>query len=125
MHHLALLSLLLLPALAQAYGPRWPSTAPVFTGGQEGYHCYRIPALVRLPNGTLLAFAEGRRFTCADHDWNDIVLKRSTDGGNTWSPLQVRYRSGKKGEIGDAQEELRSRYLSLIPTYRSHKSLLH
>ena len=32
----------------------------VFVGGQEGYEVYRIPSLVSLPGGDLLAFAEGR-----------------------------------------------------------------
>jgi sialidase-1 len=58
-------------------------------GGTEGYDCYRIPAIVRLPDGTLLIFAEGRKFNCDDHDWNDIVMKRSRDGGQTWSNLTV------------------------------------
>ena len=39
--------------------------------------------------GKLLAFAEGRKFSCADHGWNDLVLKTSADGGATWSPLAV------------------------------------
>lgn len=62
-----------------------------FTGGEEGYNCYRIPAITRLPDGSLLVFAEGRKFTCADHDWNDIVMKRSRDNGRTWSKLSVVY----------------------------------
>ena len=33
----------------------------IFTSGFEGYPCYRIPALLRLPNSLVLAFAEGRR----------------------------------------------------------------
>ncbi|NGO48294.1 sialidase family protein [Streptomyces ureilyticus] len=53
------------------------------------YACYRIPAVVKTTNGTLLAFAEGRVNDCSDAGDIDIVLKRSTDGGRTWSPLQV------------------------------------
>jgi sialidase-1 len=62
----------------------------VFKSGVGGYACYRIPALVA-DAGTLYAFAEGRRFSCADHGWNDIVLSRSTDGGATWSAPAVVY----------------------------------
>ncbi|MFE5917593.1 exo-alpha-sialidase [Streptomyces sp. NPDC056468] len=40
-------------------------------------------------DGTLLAFAEGRVLNCGDAADIDIVLKRSTDGGRTWGPLQV------------------------------------
>ena len=33
---------------------------PLFVAGRDGYHTYRIPALLSTPNGTLLAFCEGR-----------------------------------------------------------------
>lgn len=68
-----------------------PNVTDVFVAKEEGYACYRIPALLQLANGTLLAFAEGRRFSCADHGWNDIVAKSSLDGGATWSALRVVY----------------------------------
>ena len=61
----------------------------IFTSGQEGYACYRIPAFLRLPKGELAVYAEGRKFSCADHGWNDIVFKTSTNGGATWGPLQL------------------------------------
>ena len=61
----------------------------VFANGQEGYRCYRIPAIVAAPDGTLLAFAEGRKDNCGDFGNVDIVLKTSTDNGRTWSPLRV------------------------------------
>ncbi|MEU4145628.1 exo-alpha-sialidase [Streptomyces parvulus] len=54
-----------------------------------GYACFRIPAIVRTTQGTLLAFAEGRVLNCGDAADIDLVLKRSTDGGRTWGPLQV------------------------------------
>ncbi|MFF0692508.1 exo-alpha-sialidase [Streptomyces tendae] len=54
-----------------------------------GYACFRIPAIVRSTDGTLLAFAEGRVLDCGDAGDIDVVLKRSTDGGRTWGPLQV------------------------------------
>lgn len=60
----------------------------VFDGGADGYPAYRIPALLATRRGTLLAFAEGRA-TLDDHARNDIVLKRSSDGGRTWSELIV------------------------------------
>ncbi|OKI00793.1 laminin G [Streptomyces sp. CB02923] len=62
----------------------------LFKGSQEhGYACFRIPAIVRSTSGTLLAFAEGRVRNCGDAGDIDLVLKRSTDGGRTWGPLQV------------------------------------
>ncbi|MBQ0852315.1 exo-alpha-sialidase [Streptomyces sp. BH-SS-21] len=62
----------------------------LFKASQDpGYACFRIPAVVRTTKGTLLAFAEGRVNDCSDAGDIDIVLKRSTDGGRTWGPLQV------------------------------------
>ncbi|KUM78252.1 sialidase family protein [Streptomyces curacoi] len=62
----------------------------LFRAGQDpGYACFRIPAIVKTTDGTLLAFAEGRVLNCGDAADIDIVLKRSTDGGRTWGPLQV------------------------------------
>ncbi|MGX1542709.1 exo-alpha-sialidase [Streptomyces adustus] len=62
----------------------------LFKASQDpGYACFRIPAIVTTTDGTLLAFAEGRVLNCGDAADIDIVLKRSTDGGRTWGPLQV------------------------------------
>ncbi|MET7886737.1 sialidase family protein [Streptomyces avermitilis] len=62
----------------------------LFKASQDpGYACFRIPAVVQTTDGTLLAFAEGRVVNCGDAADIDIVLKRSTDGGRTWGPLQV------------------------------------
>ncbi|MFE9025248.1 exo-alpha-sialidase [Streptomyces iakyrus] len=62
----------------------------LFKASQDpGYACFRIPAIVRTTRGTLLAFAEGRVLNCGDAADIDIVVKRSTDGGRTWGPLQV------------------------------------
>lgn len=64
-------------------------TSVPFTAGDDGYHTYRIPAVVRTHAGTLLAFAEGRVDSADDSGNIDTVLKRSTDGGCTWSDLSV------------------------------------
>jgi sialidase-1 len=61
-------------------------------GGSESlngitYHSFRIPSLVRTTSNTLLAFVEGR--ASSNKDWGNInlVYKRSTDNGATWSAL--------------------------------------
>ena len=61
----------------------------VFTSGAEGYHTFRIPSVARTGDGTLHAFAEGRLTNRSDPGGThiDLVYKRSTDGGKTWSPL--------------------------------------
>ena len=61
----------------------------VFRSGEEGYHTFRIPALLATKKGTLLAFCEGRKNSRSDTGDIDLVLKRSGDHGRTWSRLQV------------------------------------
>jgi sialidase-1 len=61
----------------------------VFVAGEGGYHTYRIPSAIVTPNGTLLAFAEGRRAGAGDAGDIDLVLRRSHDGGKSWTALQV------------------------------------
>lgn len=64
-------------------------TYPVFTSGKEGHKSYRIPAIIALPTGELLAFAEGRVNNSGDFGDINIVLKKSKDGGKSWSELQM------------------------------------
>jgi sialidase-1 len=68
----------------------------VFTPTSDGleYKNYRIPALVVTKQGTLLAFAEGRR-VASDHNKGPIVAKRSTDGGKSWQSLQIVAEHGR------------------------------
>jgi sialidase-1 len=65
------------------------SVIPVFVSGEEGHKSYRIPAIVSLSNGTLLAFCEGRVHSAGDFGDINIVLKTSSDGGNSWSALKT------------------------------------
>lgn len=69
-------------------------TSVPFRAGRESYVSFRIPAVVTTPTGTLLAFCEGRVGSGHDFGNIDIVLKRSTDGGRTWGPLQVAAKNG-------------------------------
>lgn len=62
---------------------------PVFVSGTEGHQTYRIPAIIRLQTGQLLAFCEGRVNGGGDFGNIDIVLKKSNDNGKTWSPLKI------------------------------------
>eukprot|EP01050_Picozoa_sp_SAG11_P037484 SAG11_NODE_14799_length_599_cov_0.994000_2_plen_95_part_01 len=61
---------------------------PVMTAGATAVGCrspgpckyaaFRIPGLINTRNGTLLAFAEGRKFGCSDFDGqHDLVATRS------------------------------------------------
>lgn len=59
----------------------------VFQRKHDGYNVFRIPAVVRAQNGDLLAFCEAREG--GDASAIDLVMKRSSDGGMSWGPLQV------------------------------------
>lgn len=61
----------------------------LFTTGQGGYAHYRIPGIVVTKKGTLLAYAEARKSLRGDWGTTDIVLRRSTDRGATWSPFRA------------------------------------
>ncbi len=67
----------------------------VFESGKDSYASYRIPAIVKSKSGTLLAFAEGRVHSAADHGDIDLVLKRSEDGGKSWQELILVRDNGK------------------------------
>ncbi len=64
----------------------------IWTSGTDGYHTYRIPAIVVTTRGTVLAFCEGRRNGRNDTGDIDMLVKRSEDGGRTWSDQEVVWR---------------------------------
>ena len=77
-----------------------PASRPfVGPGGEyvtepDRYHTFRIPGMVVAQDGAILLFAEGRRGDGSDprRDENapiDLVMRRSTDRGETWGPLEV------------------------------------
>lgn len=77
-----------------AMGSAWAEPVQnLFNDGDSGYPRFRIPALLALADDVLLAFVEARtpQFPGQhdDHAMNDIVLRRSLDGGASWEPLQV------------------------------------
>ena len=78
----------LFPLGAAFAAPSYDERA-LFVSGQGGYHTYRIPALVRSASGTLLAFCEGRKNSSSDTGDIDLLVRRSNDNGETWSPQQV------------------------------------
>ena len=61
---------------------------------QDRYHTFRIPGAIVTQDGSVLVFAEGRRGMGGDPRTNgnapgDLVMRRSTDHGQTWEPLVV------------------------------------
>lgn len=80
---LCLVTLTLYPSCSQE------TKVQVFISGTDGHKSYRIPAIIGLPDGTLLAFAEGRVMGSEDFGDVNIVLKRSSDNGKTWGQMST------------------------------------
>jgi sialidase-1 len=70
----------------------------LFTGGEGGSALYRIPGIVVTTKGTALAYCEARRKSGADWGEIEVHLRRSTDGGRTWSAPQHIAHSGERIE---------------------------
>jgi sialidase-1 len=74
----------------------------LFRQGEGGVHTYRIPALLETRKGTLIAVADARYDNSRDLPGRiALVMRRSYDRGDTWSPSQV-IREAKEGGVGDA-----------------------
>ncbi|UED87970.1 exo-alpha-sialidase [Streptomyces profundus] len=69
------------PALSFDETTLWDSA----TDPLENYH---VHALTVLPDDTILAVTEGRYEVC-DAGPRDLLLRRSTDGGDTWGPTRT------------------------------------
>lgn len=84
--------------MAATLGAAVPSLekTELFTAGENGHKIYRIPGVVVTKKGTVLVYCEGRRKTAGDWDTIDLMLRRSTDGGKTFSePVVVAHVSGE------------------------------
>lgn len=68
----------------------------LFTSGEGGYHTYRIPSLIVTKRGAVLAFCEARRNSASDHGDVDLVVRRSSDNGKTWSKPQLVFADGER-----------------------------
>lgn len=72
--------------------------------GDDGVHSYRIPGLITSKTGTLLAVYDVRRDKSGDLQGDiDVGLSRSTDGGETWEPMQIIMDMGKWGGLPEDQ----------------------
>lgn len=83
--------------------PSTTATIPnvqVFQNGEAGIACYRIPAIVRMITGELLAVAEARVNNCLDHGGPiRLAVKIGDPTGQTWSvPIFVSHNVLPDGE---------------------------
>jgi sialidase-1 len=91
----------------------------VFSRGENGYFCIKIPSILTTSTGTLIAFGEARLFSCSDYTQTDIVYKRSFDNGQTWSKLKILYQGNastnsnytRVGNIAPVQLKFNNRIL--------------
>jgi len=90
---LATLSAVLLTTPAPAGAPRLEKSE-LFEAGVGGHKLYRIPGIVVTAKGSVLAYCEARKYTGLDWDDIEILLRRSTDGGQTWSAPAALPRPG-------------------------------
>jgi len=99
---ISFLNLLILCQLVQATsfqitGPKTDEIEEfntLFKNGEGDYACFRIPAVVKTNSGAILAFCEARKKSCSDTGNIDLVMKRSTDNGVTWSALKIIWDDG-------------------------------
>ena len=70
----------------------------LFEARKDGYRVYRVPGILATDRGTVLATAEARRGRGGDWDANDVLMRRSVDGGGTWLPRQTVVRQTEYGE---------------------------
>lgn len=68
---------------------------PIFIKGQNGYACFRIPAIVVTHDGSILAFSEARKNSCSDTGDIDLVMRKSTDNGASWGEIKVIWDDGE------------------------------
>lgn len=77
----------------------------LFTDEQSArWDCYRAPALLSLGDGTILAFAHSDPGSCNSNPRKEgqnsvIVMRRSTDGGQSWSHVTVLTNSTRDAAV--------------------------
>lgn len=83
------------------WNPHWAAGVehrPLFATDMQPGRGYRIPSLLVVRDQDareiVLAFAESRADTMLDWGDIDLVMRRSTDGGRTWSPIRTLVDAG-------------------------------
>ena len=87
----------IVPKFKLLYAPRYKK----FATSEEYSKYYRIPAITRASDGTLVALSDARKNHIHDVSNNiDIVSRRSSDNGKTWSDYIVIFQGSEDGGAG-------------------------
>ena len=85
----------LVPNFKMLYAPRYEN----FATSEEYSRYYRIPAITRASDGTLVALSDARKMHIHDVTNSiDVVSRRSSDNGKTWSDYVVIFQGSQSGE---------------------------
>jgi sialidase-1 len=82
------LALLLLTAASLPAAEPFIEKIDLFKAGEGGYKLHHIPGVLVTAKGSILAWCEARK-KGGDWDQIDILLRRSTDDGRTWSEAKA------------------------------------
>ncbi len=87
--------------------------------------CYRIPSIITLPNGNILAVADERIPSCADLIGNrdiNIVLRQSADNGLSWSKIEriVDFHDGESASDASMILDKKTNTVFLFYNYMNH-----
>jgi sialidase-1 len=82
------LAMIAFASVAHADSKVLPEQTDLFVTGDNGVNLFRIPGIVVTPKGTILAYCEARRSPKGDWGEIEVHLRRSTDDGKTWLPIQ-------------------------------------
>jgi sialidase-1 len=93
------------------------------TAGQGIYFCIKIPSMTALPDGSLMALGEGRVGNCSDFAETHLVMKKSKDGGKTWSALSIVAQHGLGKTVGNAAPVVISQTEILLVYCESNKKV--
>ena len=61
----------------------------------DGYSAFRIPTVIALPHGRVIAFCEGRRDGLSDTGTIHILARISDDGGAHFGPIRLVAQQGE------------------------------
>ena len=85
----------LVPNFKMLYAPRYKA----FATSEEYSMYYRIPAITRASDGTLVALSDARKMHIHDVTNSiDVVSRRSSDNGKTWSDYVVIFQGSQQGD---------------------------